>query len=122
MKRLLLVLAGLGLCYSFAPVALVGKAAYSAAATAGSPEVGVLYHVEDTDEIVTSERQTTVVRDRLETLSFGSRMIKAEIIDRITEQGGSLFVFTVPEGLPPGEYGFSPMDSNDTFSFGVGPR
>ncbi len=40
----------------------------------------------------------------------------------ITRAGESSYALTLPPNLQPGEYSFSPRDSNDVFCFGIDPR
>jgi hypothetical protein len=39
----------------------------------------------------------------------------------IAKAGESSYALTLPPNLQPGEYSFSPRDSNDVFCFGIDP-
>lgn len=53
-------------------------------------------------------------------MAAGGKSAPPEVIFQVRELGNSIFAFSIPGGLGPGEYCFSPYDSNDTFNFGVG--
>jgi len=53
-------------------------------------------------------------------LAVGGRAQPMTVRCRVTEVVPQVYRFEPAEDLPPGEYGFSPSDSNETFNFGVG--
>jgi hypothetical protein len=63
------------------------------------------------------KRRTVMATDKIFTVQVG----KSSLAVTVKRYGGSSYKLTPAQRLPPGEYCFSPSDSNDSFCFGIDP-